>query len=94
MGVDVLPNNLSANVSFYTSNGERLRSPSEVAHYLKNKLVLLPSCKNIPPPAPIAEIPLASDLSPENKAKFILILDLKENSKWNHEVGHIVFEID
>jgi len=67
VGVDVLPNNLSANVSFYTSNGERLRSPSEVAHYLKNKLVLLPSCKNIPPPAPITEIPLASDLTPENK---------------------------
>ena len=67
VGVDVLsPTTIITN--YYTGNGEKLRSLSEVAHYLVNKLVLLPSCKAIRPPRQINSMPTLAELTPENRA--------------------------
>jgi len=54
-------------VNYFTSNGDRLRSLSEVAHFLKNKLVTLPSCRGCLPPAPLSEIPRLDQLRPEDR---------------------------
>ena len=67
VSVDIIPGSAII-TNYFTSNGEKLRSLSEVAHYLKNKLVLLPSCKAIRQPKPLKDMPQLQDLSPENKA--------------------------
>ena len=54
-------------INYFTANGEKLRTLSEVAHYLANKLVLLPSCKAIRPPRPVAEMPLLNELSADQR---------------------------
>ena len=55
-------------IHYYTPTGERLRSLSEVAHFLQHKLVVLPSCRGVPPPRPVHQLPALADLSPENRA--------------------------